>query len=638
MESIFGQLKTDYIVSFNDSKTRRSKSGVVLSLDEEKKEAKIEVQELNGKKHVEVVPLKDIKVAMNPETNKMVEVPVCKKVHQFEDMLSTPLMKEIFSKHCKPTCDCNCFLKPVLSSKSGETVLKFQWNIGKRDWHECPHHVEVDAFVRETPAAFELVVSKPVSKIYTITKKVGCDCVASASQLVSNFMNQMDMMHSAIAAKCEADKDSFERFRHAAAKRAFIINDRNNAMIEESKEPQQEPQQAEPEQKPEVHQIQDDNAVELTDDYKEVNGQKVFRVHYKEGNQDLSIQKNTTGGYVASLDNLSVDENTFVLDDACVCDRSYVESSVIKGRAMVAGGAKVKNSEVSNDAIVKGKAVLLNSKITGNAQVLGDVKVLPNASLVMKGRAKIVGPVVITGNVVISENASIIGSGKKLTIDSAQFSGITQINATGYIQGNPVFKGRNTIFGEVRIDTRESPGSIFSNTNSNGLLQIKGQQVKSSQTKVDIEEFQNQNKEREKEIIGDEVEQSQETQLVKESAIVKEIGSDSIANDAKFKSFGVNSPKQWTGPVIKSNQLSDEQKNYLNSLQVISIDADMSPKDCEFEPEEFETMDLICDVANIYMFYVVLNKDASIKTIWKLEKGLIKQELQVPNRILNEVE
>lgn len=651
MESIFGQLKNDCIVSFNDVKTRRCKSGVILNLDEEKKEAKIEVQELNGKKHVEVVPLKNIKVALNPETNQTVEIPTCKKIHQFEELLSTPLMKEIFNKHCKPTCDCTCFLKPVLSSKSGETVLKFQWNIGKRDWHDCPH-VEVDAFARETPAAFELVVTKPVSKVYTITKKVGCDCVASASQLISNFMNQMDMMHSAIKAKHEVDKDSFERFRHDAAMRAFIINDRNNAMIEEAEEPQQEEQPVEPQQPQEEPQqapepkakekveIGAEPMFELTDDTKMVEGEKLFRIRSngKLQDQNLGIHNGSVGGYVASLDNVSVDPQTFVLDDACVYGNSYVESSIVKGRASISGGAKIKNSEISNDCIIKGRCVLLNSKISGRSQVLGDVKVLPKASLVMKGRAKIIGPVTITGDVVISENASIVGSGKRLTIDSAQFSGNTQINATGYIQGNPIFKGRNLIFGEVRIDTRKSPGSIFSNTNSSGLLQIKGQQVEPSQAKVDPDKLQDKAQERAQEILGtdQQQEQQQEDQEMNESVVVKEVGEDSIANDAKFNSMGVTSPKQWTAPLVKTLSLSKEQKDYLNSLQVVSIDADTSPKDCEFEPEEFETMDLICNVANAYTFYVVLNKNASIRTIWRLENNLIRQEIQKPDMILNE--
>ena len=126
----------------------------------------------------------------------------------------------------------------------------------------------------------------------------------------------------------------------------------------------------------------------LTDETIEYHGHKLYRI--KAIKSFNGIRKGSLGGWVESEDNLSQEDDCWILHEAKVFRKAKVsENAKVKDNACIYGNACVRGSV----------------KISGNAEVYGNVCIYDYVSI--SGYAKIFGSISINGYACIRGNAVI---------------------------------------------------------------------------------------------------------------------------------------------------------------------------------------------------------------------------------------
>lgn len=208
------------VVAFTDPLTKKLKTGVVIKrIDESTVQVKV-----HDTTAVEPVNLTDIKAVSEPETNLD---DVKKDGHE----VYSPLMAEIFNMFK----DKDEFTLVPITTESGLPAFKFSWNVISKDVTKLyPECYGLEAYIRETPASVDLVVTQPFVKIFTAMKKLDRKHqIASARALVNNFLSMVAEMQAVLAKRKQKQIEEFEAYRRSVLPQIFVINDRNNAMLEE---------------------------------------------------------------------------------------------------------------------------------------------------------------------------------------------------------------------------------------------------------------------------------------------------------------------------------------------------------------------------------------------------------------------
>ena len=127
---------------------------------------------------------------------------------------------------------------------------------------------------------------------------------------------------------------------------------------------------------------------ELTGDFIEILGRKLYRIRAL---RDFSyVKTGDLGGYIENENNLSLDGDAWVYDNASVYgyasvygDAEVCGDAKVHGAASVCDNAKVcDNAEVCGVAWVYGYAsVCNNAVISGDARVYGDAEICDNADI-----------------------------------------------------------------------------------------------------------------------------------------------------------------------------------------------------------------------------------------------------------------
>ena len=166
----------------------------------------------------------------------------------------------------------------------------------------------------------------------------------------------------------------------------------------------------------------------VKDNFKEVNGVKVYRIRaLKDFQNDLlrnkKIKKGDLGGYIESEKNLSQEGNCWIADNAIVCDNATIkDNSVILDNATVSKYAAIsENTTIFEYAKIWGSA-----KIHGQILIGGHAKIYDHANLHGKlcigdhvnifGDANVHGLIVLAGAHFIGNNADIKEMGDVMTI------------------------------------------------------------------------------------------------------------------------------------------------------------------------------------------------------------------------------
>lgn len=609
-------LKINSVISFKHPKKKsKTFTGKITAINESKNEVEVEIFPVPGSKEKQsikiAVPEKNIKAVLDIDTNIAKEYKPVKQLDNTlphsEEVAIDPKSSfyEIFNYYNVNKHDCPCLVVPMKSNKTGETVLKFEWNKEQYDevWNdECV--LPIDAIATENDAAINITFTQPFSQNFVINK--GSKEGAMINGIVA-INNSLDRIIDAVKTKYLLFKAQHEHLVSDAED--YVDAVLNRAVYTESVEQKSQEQEEETEQQEQIPiKLVKEKHFELTEETRNLNGLTLYRVKCIADVEKFDLTAGTLGGWVEHESNIN---KGWVAKEATVLGRSVVDG-LVKDYAEVSGKCYIsENAIVSKSAIVSGNVKLLGSdRIQG--KVSGDVKTLPEAELTVSSKASVSGKVVINGKVSVTEHAEIQGRTRGLVIDGATFNGSTSVVANGMIQGYPIFNGRNTISGEVRVDTRQAPGSVFSGIESSGSFKIKGAQVVQLDSKpVEKQEVQEEPEQ--------EVEEQQEQQL-QESVI------ESPINNEKFLKLGVKNPRQWNGPLVKNNVLTAHEKEYLNNLQSMSIDAGMTPAELEVDIEEYETKDAIADVAGIYTFYCTFKDDGTVDTIWKLEPNIVSSK------------
>lgn len=604
-------LDIDSVVSFKHPK-KKSKTfvGKVLAINEAKNEVEVEIFNAGAGKKGEqlvkiVIPEKNIKAVLDTDNQvKPIDGLENAERHSDEALIDPKSMfHEIFNYFNVNIHDCPCLLVPV-KNKTGETILKFEWN--KEQYNEFWNDntvIPLEAMATESGDTVNITFTKPFQQNFVINK----------SNIIADAVNTRDMVFTAFDRIKDAVTAKYMQFKF---KHDCLIDDANDyvdAVLNRVYDGMCESVQ---QQQGEIEIPQ----YELTEDLRVVSGYELYRIKAVNAIPKFGVRAGQIGGYVQSLSNV---DGGWVADDACVYENAIVRG-VVRGKAMVSDSVIIEyDSVVKNTAVVTGKGRFYGTVISGKAHVSGDIKTLENSiiksrkansNIFISDNVKVAGPMVLSGNVKFKNFSNVSGMGKGLVIDGATFLDNTIINATGTIQGEPTFRRRNMIIGEVKIDTRQAPGSSFSNITSSGSFKIKGAQV----VQMDSKPIESEQPEQ-----SEQIEQPEEQEELNQS-VSYQVGEHSIANNPAFAKKAVSNPKQWMGPTIKKSELSEEEIAYLNSLEFPSFDADSSPAHYETELEELEARDMVVDVAGIYTFYLVFKDDGHIDKMWKLEKGIVE--------------
>ena len=90
----------------------------------------------------------------------------------------------------------------------------------------------------------------------------------------------------------------------------------------------------------------------------------------------------------------------------------------------------------------------------------------------------------------------------------------------------------------------------------------------------------------------------------------------------RFSVYGVKNPSKWDGPLVKTSQLSEEEIEYIKSLDGVLMDAGAdSPKYFETDIEDEA---ITIEFEGFAVFYALLKKDGTIEKMWKLDKNILK--------------
>lgn len=507
----------------------------------------------------------------------------------------------------------------------GSECLSINWNNGKFDEYFTTNDcIDLDAFVRETPTSVDIVVSRPITKVFTYTKKPDGD-LASLRQFIGNFDNTVNDIFNVIrakfiefTAKWNKITDDSKDYVDAYLGRAFI--DGMSEAVEDTGETPLENQA--------TTQTTSNTKFRLTDESKTVNGIKLYRIEALKDLGFYGVKQGDKGGFVESEANLSQNLDSWIGDNACVYNKAFVgRNSFVGGNAIVNDRAQVKeNTRVTDNAQVSGQSSLKNSDISGDAVVSGSVTVVNAGSkLVASGKTQVLGKVVIDGRVDITDKAKIDGTSQGIYLSNVKVADEAEIIATGSIESNVQFIGKCSISGNVRINIKPLSGGstfTFKDIKTSGKFRFNSDAFGYSKTSiVTPADFGD------KELAGD-ITIVTPQDLLK---VINEAIDKSEINEApNLKKYIVKNAKQWAGPQVKDSVLTSAQVKYLKELPQIDIDADSSPQDVELDniyaieqgnPEDVRE-EVICNVANIYYFYGYLGEDDSLQYIIKLPKKL----------------
>lgn len=507
----------------------------------------------------------------------------------------------------------------------GSECLSINWNNGKFDEYFTTNDcIDLDAFVRETPTSVDIVVSRPITKVFTYTKKPDGD-LASLRQFIGNFDNTVNDIFNVIRAKfiefnAKWNKitDDSKDYVDAYLGRAFI--DGMSEAVEDTGETPLENQA--------TTQTTSNTKFRLTDESKTVNGIKLYRIEALKDLGFYGVKQGDKGGFVESEANLSQNLDSWIGDNACVYNKAFVgRNSFVGGNAIVNDRAQVKeNTRVTDNAQVSGQSSLINSDISGDAVVSGSVTVVNAGSkLVASGKTQVLGKVVIDGRVDITDKAKIDGTSQGIYLSNVKVADEAEIIATGSIESNVQFIGKCSISGNVRINVKPLSGGstfTFKDIKTSGKFRFNSDAFGYSKTSVvSPADFGD------KELAGD-ITIVTPQDLLK---VINEAVDKSEINEApNLKKYIVKNAKQWTGPQVKDSVLTSAQVKYLKELPQIDIDADSAPQDVELDntyaieqgnPEDVRE-EVICNVANIYYFYGYLGEGDTLQYIIKLPKKL----------------
>ena len=178
-----------------------------------------------------------------------------------------------------------------------------------------------------------------------------------------------------------------------------------------------------------------------------------------------NIKAGDLGGFVATEDNLSHDENCWVYDSARVYGNAQVFwDAQVHGNAQVYGDAHVYgDARVYDDAQVYDDARVYSAQVFGSAQVYGDARVYDNAQVYVDaqvfGSAQVFGPAQVFGNAQVYgdarvyHNAQVYGSahvyGNARVYQSAQVYGSARVYQSAQVFGNA------QVYGDARVCERQ---------------------------------------------------------------------------------------------------------------------------------------------------------------------------------------
>lgn len=507
----------------------------------------------------------------------------------------------------------------------GSECLSINWNNGKFDEYFTTNDcIDLDAFVRETPTSVDIVVSRPITKVFTYTKKPNGD-LASLRQFIGNFDNTVNDIFNVIRAKfiefnAKWNKitDDSKDYVDAYLGRAFI--DGMSEAVEDTGETPLENQA--------TTQTTSNTKFRLTDESKTVNGIKLYRIEALKDLGFYGVKQGDKGGFVESEANLSQNLDSWIGDNACVYNKAFVgRNSFVGGNAIVNDRAQVKeNTRVIDNAQVSGQSSLKNSDISGDAVVSGSVTVVNAGSkLVASGKTQVLGKVVIDGRVDITDKAKIDGTSQGIYLSNVKVTDEAEIIATGSIESNVQFIGKCSISGNVRINVKPLSGGstfTFKDIKTSGKFRFNSDAFGYSKTSiVTPADFGD------KELAGDITIVTPQDLL---KVINEAVDKSEINGAPNLKKYIVKNAKQWAGPQVKDSVLTSAQVKYLKELPQIDIDADSSPQDVELDntyaieqgnPGDVRE-EVVCNVANIYYFYGYLGEGDSLQYIIKLPKKL----------------
>ena len=198
------------------------------------------------------------------------------------------------------------------------------------------------------------------------------------------------------------------------------------------------------------------------------------------------------GGWIENENNLSIDGNCWVSDNACVFDKSSVtDDAIVSGRAIVMGDNWIGEcSRVYDRASISGEGVMLfeQSSVYGNAEIIGKNS---NSLIKLRHQSRVFGNASITGNGImicnrsVVRNHTILKGSNILVAENASVGGYGKIGDNVNIMGNASLRGsyivRNdvSIHGNASINNRrqsKNPRHAFSIGNSgliDGLINIR---------------------------------------------------------------------------------------------------------------------------------------------------------------------
>jgi carbonic anhydrase/acetyltransferase-like protein (isoleucine patch superfamily) len=156
----------------------------------------------------------------------------------------------------------------------------------------------------------------------------------------------------------------------------------------------------------------------LTNESKIVDGYTVYRIIAE---KDFGgIKKGTLGGFVASENNLSHDDNCWIYYDATVYGNARVlDNAIVSNNVKIFDSALIcDNAVIYDDAQICGRAKISdNAAVYNNAQIFGNAKICDYTKVygdaAVSGRSFIYGSARVYGNAIVCDSA-IVGDNARI--------------------------------------------------------------------------------------------------------------------------------------------------------------------------------------------------------------------------------
>ena len=170
-----------------------------------------------------------------------------------------------------------------------------------------------------------------------------------------------------------------------------------------------------------------------------------------------SVKRGDLGGYIETVENLGLDDTSWVADEAKAFDNARVmDGALLSGNAIIKDGAKLfGNASAFEDVEISGKShvfgnarlqrwakVMDAASVSGSAWVFDmaivkDSAVITGDNIAISGNAIVGGEAFVWNNTEISNNAQVVG---KSRIQDATVKGqsvvITDLSGNVYLSGN----------------------------------------------------------------------------------------------------------------------------------------------------------------------------------------------------------